>query len=167
MAKTLELKIIAGTAAGRVITIPPTGVTIGRHPPAEVILKDPSISRQHCSIYPRRDHWVIEDLSSQNGTLVNGVAVTKYTLQPGDKIQVGEAVLRVPRDLRKALILGGAAAAGLLLVILLVRWAGAAPGQPAPAQDSASAATGTAENTADSELTDAELVHPRLKRPLR
>ena len=168
MAKSLELKVITGKAAGRVLVIPPSGATIGRHPPAELVLDEPSISRQHCSIYPRRDHWVVEDLSSQNGTLVNGVPVTKEVLRSGDEIQVGDTLLRVPRSMRTPVIIAAAAAAGLPIVILLCHWAAAQPIQPAPDQKSASAVTGgVGENSPDSDLTDLELLHPRIKRSQR
>jgi predicted component of type VI protein secretion system len=168
MTKSLELKVVSGKAAGRVLVIPPAGATIGRHPPAELLLDEPSVSRQHCSIYPRRDHWVIEDLSSQNGTLLNGLPVSKEVLHPGDEIQVGETLLRVPRSLRKLAIAGAAAAAGLLIVIFLCHWMAAQSSQSAPEQKSASAVTGGAGgNSPDSELTDSDLMHPRMRRSPR
>jgi predicted component of type VI protein secretion system len=168
MTKSLELKVVSGKAAGRVLVIPPAGAIIGRHPPAELLLDEPSVSRQHCSIYPRRDYWVIEDLSSQNGTLLNGLPVSKEVLHPGDEIQVGETLLRVPRSLRKLAIAGAAAAAGLLIVIFLCHWMAAQSSQSAPEQKSASAVTGgVGGNSPDSELTDSDLMHPRMRRSPR
>jgi predicted component of type VI protein secretion system len=172
--KNLKLKVIGGKAAGRVILIPSTGLTIGRQPPAELLLDEPSVSRQHCCIYRRRDYWLVEDLSSHNGTLVNGVPVSKEVLHPGDKIQVGDTLLRVPRSLGKLLIGGVAAAAGFLIVILLCHWAAvqmsrsAAKPESAPEQKSALAITaGAREPSSDSEPTDAESIHPAMKRPPR
>jgi predicted component of type VI protein secretion system len=162
--QNLELKVIGGNARGRVLVIPPAGVTIGRQRPAELILQEPSVSRQHCSIYRRRDHWVVEDLSSQNGTLVNGIPVSKEVLQPGDEIQIGETRLRVPRSMRKLAIAGAAAAAGVVIIILIYHWAAAQPARVAAEEKSASAGTaGIHEDSPDSDLADLDLAHRALR----
>jgi pSer/pThr/pTyr-binding forkhead associated (FHA) protein len=38
-------------------------------------------------------NWVITDLNSRNGTMVNGVSITRWTLRAGDQVQIGDAVL--------------------------------------------------------------------------
>jgi len=170
MLKNLELKVVAGKTAGQVIVIPPAGATIGRQPPAEVVLDEPAVSRQHCSIYPRRNGWCVKDLDSQNGTLLNGVPISKEVLQPGDRIQVGDTVLRMPPNRRKQVLVGAATAAGVLIAVLVWHWA-AASGRSAPAsaaetvQESASATANSAgAKPLDSDLTDSDLLHPGLKR---
>jgi hypothetical protein len=170
MTTGLTLKVIAGKTAGREIVIPLTGAIIGRNPPAEILLNEPAVSRQHCSIHLRRNDWLVEDLASQNGTLVNGAPVSKEVLRPGDRIQVGDTVLLVPRSKLKLAIGGAAAAAGLLIVILVWHWAATRPARPADSaieEESAPAATGAAGRSPDSDLTDMDLMHPGLKRPSR
>ncbi len=170
MLKNLELKVVAGKTVGQVIVIPPTGATIGRQPPAEVVLDEPAVSRQHCSIYPRRNGWCVKDLDSQNGTLVNGIPISKELLYPGDRIQVGDTVLRMPPNRRKQVMVAAATAAGVLIAVLVWRWVAAsarsAPNsESATAQASASATTDSgAAKSLDSDLTDADLLHPGLKR---
>jgi pSer/pThr/pTyr-binding forkhead associated (FHA) protein len=174
MTKDLELKVIAGKGAGRVIVIPLTGAIIGRQPPAEVLVDEPAVSRRHCSIYPRRNDWLVEDLASQNGTLLNGVPISKEVLHPGDRIQVGETVLRVPRSLLKPVIVVAATAAGLLIVTLVWHWAAARPSrsatepESASPEKSASATPGAAGSSSpDSDLTDSDIAHPHMKQPSR
>jgi hypothetical protein len=42
-------------------------VTLGSGPPAEVVLREPSVSRLHARITRRKDAFVVEDLGSENG----------------------------------------------------------------------------------------------------
>jgi hypothetical protein len=168
------LKVIAGRNAGQVIIVPATGVIIGRNLPAEVLLDEPAVSRQHCSIYVQREEWMVEDLGSQNGTRVNGVPISKQILRPGDRIQVGKTVLRVPRSLLMPAI-AGVVVAAVLLIVIVVWHAAAGPSGPSatkpasateakPASEITGAVGGSSQNL-DSDLSDADLAHPGLKRP--
>ena len=50
-----------------------SAVTIGRDPTVELPLQDDGISRRHCRVaFDRRVGFFLEDLSSTNGTLLNG-----------------------------------------------------------------------------------------------
>ena len=63
---------------------------LGRDPLASVVLMDSQASRQHARIFLDGGTYWIEDLQSLNGTLVNGVAITRRLLQPDDLIQRSE-----------------------------------------------------------------------------
>ncbi len=65
-------------------------VTIGRALGSDVRLKDLRASRRHCRIEAIADGFVLVDEGSQNGTLLNGTAVERNSLSPGDVIQVGK-----------------------------------------------------------------------------
>ncbi len=72
-------------------------VTIGRDPKTELPLQDEGISRRHCRIYYERDKqaFVIEDLKSTNGTLLNGKPLTgTKPLEAGDRIFLGACVVK-------------------------------------------------------------------------
>ncbi|HEY0430312.1 MAG TPA: GGDEF domain-containing protein [Pyrinomonadaceae bacterium] len=75
-------------------------VVIGRAIEADVRLNDSRASRLHARIAstldPNTNHtsFVITDLGSTNGTLVNGELITEVTLTDGDKIVIGDHLFR-------------------------------------------------------------------------
>ena len=72
-----------------------TPLLIGRGASNHVVLDDPRISRQHARLAPQRDGSYLYDLNSANGTIVNGVAVTKHKLAAGDSIRFGRYAFRI------------------------------------------------------------------------
>jgi pSer/pThr/pTyr-binding forkhead associated (FHA) protein len=70
--------------------------TIGRAQDNDLSIDaDEFASVHHAKIEPRRDGIWLTDLSSTNGTFVNGVKLTRpRKLSPGDVIRVGETDLR-------------------------------------------------------------------------
>ena len=62
---------------------------IGRSPNAHIQLTDRAISRHHAKITRQEDGFIIEDLDSSQGTVVNGLSVTVSHLRPGDEIRIG------------------------------------------------------------------------------
>ncbi|MEP6704109.1 MAG: GGDEF domain-containing protein [Acidobacteriota bacterium] len=75
-------------------------VILGRALEADVRINDAMVSRRHARINkvlnPETDQidFVLTDLASRNGILVNGQKVTHDILQNGDKITIGEQILR-------------------------------------------------------------------------
>ena len=51
------------------------------------------MSRNQCVIECEGSRFVLKDLNSTNGTLVNGNSVTEIELHPGDVIELGEMQL--------------------------------------------------------------------------
>src|SRR5262245_3870370 len=70
---------------------------IGRVEKYELVLDDPSVSRQHAEVILTAHGWVSRDLGSTNGTFLNGTRVCRAEarLQEGDIIQVGDVGLVV------------------------------------------------------------------------
>ena len=68
-------------------------VTVGRLPDNTVQLDNPAVSNHHAKIYWDRDHYTVEDNNSLNGTYVNDVRVTRFTLKDGDSILIGKHTL--------------------------------------------------------------------------
>jgi len=78
----------------RTVALPAAGVTIGRATDCDVVLDDPGVSRRHAALRPAAGGWVIEDLGSTNGVLVNGRRVGEpRALAPGDRIELGAILL--------------------------------------------------------------------------
>jgi len=59
----------------------------------ELTLADARLSSQHARITRLGRDWVLEDLSSKNGTWVNGKRVARQPLESGDAIFVGHTML--------------------------------------------------------------------------
>ncbi len=68
---------------------------IGRHHSCDVVLGSPNVSRRHARLLFRDGSWILRDLDSTNGTLVNGVAVGRCALRPGDRVTIGAHALTV------------------------------------------------------------------------
>jgi hypothetical protein len=70
-------------------------LSIGRSRDCDVVLTDITVSRHHARLIPRDGAWVLHDLSSTNGSYLNGHPVSRCQLRPGDRVALGEALLRV------------------------------------------------------------------------
>ena len=78
-------------AEGTRFTISPTGAVIGRSSSCDVVLANPDVSRQHAQIaFDDVEGWIVEDLGSTNGVIVNGGRVAgSLRLSNGDQIKLG------------------------------------------------------------------------------
>ena len=87
-----RLLVIAGPSKDATIVLPDGEATIGRDPANAVAIVDPSVSRNHCLLRPEEDgRFLIRDLDSRNGTLVNGLPVKEQLLRHGDEIATGDS----------------------------------------------------------------------------
>jgi hypothetical protein len=66
---------------------------IGRSRECDVQIADPNVSRQHAELRREGGGFVIVDLGSTNGIEVNGRRVKRATLEPGDRISIGQTDL--------------------------------------------------------------------------
>jgi len=72
------------------------GATFGRAERASVVVADPAVSAEHARLQRMRGRWVIADLGSTNGTLVNQALVRgEAALVPGDVLGLGNVRLKV------------------------------------------------------------------------
>jgi pSer/pThr/pTyr-binding forkhead associated (FHA) protein len=66
-----------------------TGFTAGRDAECEVTTLDPIASRRHARFELEGSEWVVTDLGSSNGTLVNGLRTERRTLPARCQVQLG------------------------------------------------------------------------------
>jgi transcriptional regulator with GAF, ATPase, and Fis domain len=66
-------------------------VTIGREASNAIAITDPSVSRKHCLLSGQDGRFLVRDLESRNGTLVNGAGVEEQWLEHGDEIATGDS----------------------------------------------------------------------------
>jgi hypothetical protein len=72
-------------------------VTVGRGYGNDIIVADPYVAAAHLRISPQEGGYILEDLGSENGTLVNGTLAGKKprALALGDRIRLGRTELRL------------------------------------------------------------------------
>ena len=70
-------------------------ISIGKAVHNKVVLNDATVSGTHAALIARDGGFSIVDLGSSNGTFVNGTRITNeaWTLQHGDKLQLGKVLL--------------------------------------------------------------------------
>lgn len=83
------LRIVAGPRKGVSIPLhPDQPLLVGRNR-GDLVLDDPLVSAVHCRVLSRDGRFVVQDLGSTNGTLVDGRLVTDAALAPGSELVVG------------------------------------------------------------------------------
>jgi len=86
------LVIVSGPDTGKVYDINQATLEIGRSVECDLVIRDKSVSRRHVQIRGKTEKsqsYILVDLGSGNGTIVNGQKVTQHTLQDEDFILVG------------------------------------------------------------------------------
>jgi len=76
--------------------------TVGRHPSNDIVLSLDSISRFHSRIDRRGEFFVVQDLNSSNGSMVNGERVTQMVVHDGDQVTFGNVEFRFRNELAPA-----------------------------------------------------------------
>ncbi|MGA8490042.1 MAG: sigma 54-interacting transcriptional regulator [Terriglobales bacterium] len=88
----LNPRLIAtsGPLEGTVWAITDDPLSVGRDAANQVMIGDYGVSRKHCTIsQASQGVYEIWDHDSHNGTLVNGIQVSRAPIQHGDRIRVG------------------------------------------------------------------------------
>ena len=70
-------------------------LTIGRTPPADLVLPHKEVSRRHAALKAHGKSILLEDEGSSNGVYVNGHRVSSAALKVGDKLTIGPYELEV------------------------------------------------------------------------
>src|SRR5688572_8112657 len=74
-------------------------VSIGRDPGNDIVLRDAKVSRHHARIVYERGFYVLHDLSSSNGSFVNGKRVKIGPLADGSELRLGSCSGRFSEEL--------------------------------------------------------------------
>jgi len=84
-------------------------LTIGQSSVNDVVVRDPHVSRVHCSIEVTSSRVLLRDRGSTNGTWVNGARVNQAELRSGAVVLMGETRLRVVGDADESTLVGESA----------------------------------------------------------
>ncbi|HVR75262.1 MAG TPA: serine/threonine-protein kinase [Planctomycetota bacterium] len=89
------LRVRKGAEPGRVHAVLSAAAPtiVGREGAVDVPLNDPKSSRRHAAIRLERGRWIVEDLGSSNGTILDGGKVKKAELRDGATLQLGGTLL--------------------------------------------------------------------------
>ncbi len=93
------LVFLRGELLAAPIPLERSEIVLGRALEADIRINDPRASRLHARINVVKEgdeppRYRVTDLGSTNGTLLNGRPMTEATLHVGDKITIGEHLLR-------------------------------------------------------------------------
>jgi hypothetical protein len=80
--------------AGRSVAVGTQGTAIGRDAGCDLVLTSPRVSRRHALVLVRDSEYVVEDIGSKNGTLLNGDPVIgARPLHDGDRLTLADVEL--------------------------------------------------------------------------
>jgi pSer/pThr/pTyr-binding forkhead associated (FHA) protein len=88
------LEVIDGEREGLLFPITDKTVTIGRAPECDLVLQDPYVSRKHCQIVFRGDHFTVLDLGSLNKTKVKNNPYIQKNLKHDYILSLGKTRIR-------------------------------------------------------------------------
>ncbi len=72
-----------------------SSVKVGRTAPADIVIPDKSVSREHCIIGLANDELLVTDLNSTNGTFIDEVRIMRAAILPvGSVLRLGQISLR-------------------------------------------------------------------------
>jgi ABC transport system ATP-binding/permease protein len=84
-----SIQFLTGPLAGNTVQISKTTMTIGREPGNDVVISDPTVSRQHARLSYNGSQWNIEKLNPQNTLAVNRREVQQTVISDRDTISIG------------------------------------------------------------------------------
>jgi serine phosphatase RsbU (regulator of sigma subunit)/pSer/pThr/pTyr-binding forkhead associated (FHA) protein len=89
---TAQLEITDSAGSTRVVALGQESLSLGRSPDNDLAYPaDTRLSRRHLLFQPNPAGWMVSDLGSKNGTLLNGQMLTAASvLRPGDRINAGQ-----------------------------------------------------------------------------
>src|SRR5829696_1283431 len=71
--------------------------TIGRSGENDIVISDPNVSRRHAKLSRLENGFIVEDLGSTNGTLLDGAPIDRERIESGDELAFGGVVARFVR----------------------------------------------------------------------
>ena len=70
---------------------------VGRSQENDIVINDPNVSRRHARISRADNGFLVEDLGSTNGTLLDGAPIDREMIEGGDELTFGQTTARFIR----------------------------------------------------------------------
>ena len=93
-----RLFVARGQDRGRAVHLHGQEVTVGRSTSCTLTLLEPRASKEHFKIEWDDGAYVLTDLDSHNGTLINGERIESQVLRDFDRIDLGDTVIVFEED---------------------------------------------------------------------
>jgi hypothetical protein len=71
--------------------------TVGRSQENDIVVPDPNVSRRHARLSRADNGFIVEDLGSTNGTLLDGAPIDRERIESGDELTFGQITARFVR----------------------------------------------------------------------
>jgi predicted component of type VI protein secretion system len=71
--------------------------SIGRSQENDIVVPGPNVSRRHARLLRADNGFVVEDLGSTNGTLLDGAPIDRERIESGDELTFGQSTARFVR----------------------------------------------------------------------
>jgi DNA-binding NtrC family response regulator len=88
--KKYKLLILSGPQQGKEVIIDKDTFTIGVGPNNDLSLQDATVSKQHCELQNAPEGFLIRDLGSTNGTIVQSMQVKEAIINQSTEVMLGE-----------------------------------------------------------------------------
>lgn len=93
MPYSYRLILRSGPNAGNEYPLEKDEIVLGRDAKNDIVINDPEVSRKHARLIKNGDDYFYEDLSSTNGSFIQGQRLSTITLlKPGMTINIGETI---------------------------------------------------------------------------
>ncbi len=92
--RRFRLSVVEGPKIGLSYESKQDNCSIGSHPLNDLVIEDPTVSRFHCEIRITPQGPVVKDLSSRNGTILDGVQVLAGIPRSGSVLRLGATAAR-------------------------------------------------------------------------
>ena len=89
-----RLLVMTGANKGTVFYIVGKRAVLGRDIHCDIVINDQKISREHAEFVLLNGKCVVTDLNTQNGIIVNDSREKQATLNDGNKIVIGQTVIK-------------------------------------------------------------------------
>jgi pSer/pThr/pTyr-binding forkhead associated (FHA) protein len=84
-----SIRFLTGPLAGSTFQISKPLITFGREPGNDIVISDPTVSRQHARLVNNAGQWSIEKLAVQNVVTVNQHTIQQAVIADRDTIGLG------------------------------------------------------------------------------
>jgi len=90
-----QLVVVQGAGRGDAVGLAGE-VLVGRSPDCTLDIDDDFASGHHARFYQDAESWIVADMGSTNGTVVNGLRITRPTrVGNGDIVRIGRTSIQV------------------------------------------------------------------------